>query len=363
MGWEDRSYYREGRGTSGGVLNWILSGSAPLFTAFGIRVRAHSSLVILAPLVLIFGFGGIGFTWQDRVAFVGALFLVVLLHEFGHCFTARWVGGHAEDILMSPLGGLAMASPPRRPLPTFLTIAGGPAVNVLICLVAGVYLVSIGFRVPLDLFNFSNPLSTGNYQRLGYIYYHYPYLVHIGQFVFQLFAVSWGLFLFNLLPMYPLDGGQMLQAILWPHVGYYKSMKFSAVTGMVGAGALAIVGIYSGSMLMVFIAISCFMTCFNLNQQLKYAGPGGIDAPDEVDYSASIYAKDPKPRRKRKGWFARRAATLEEERAEQQKIDAILAKVSAHGMNSLTWLEKRALRRATERQRKRDLEMARRMRM
>ena len=39
------------------------------------------------------------------------VFFSVLLHEFGHCFAARWVGGDANDILMHPLGGLAMASP------------------------------------------------------------------------------------------------------------------------------------------------------------------------------------------------------------------------------------------------------------
>jgi hypothetical protein len=40
---------------------------------------------------------------------------------------------------------------------------------------------------------------------------------------------------------------------------------------------------------------------------------------------------------------------------EQAKIDAILAKVSAQGMNSLNWFEKRALRKATERQRMAEL--------
>ena len=46
------------------------------------------------------------------------------------------------------------------------------------------------------------------------------------------------------------------------------------------------------------------------------------------------------------------------EQAEQARIDAILDKVSAHGMQSLTWWEKRTLRKATERQRHRDLELS-----
>src|ERR1700722_11507189 len=141
MGWQDRPYYRDGGQAAKSPLSWLLNGSVPLFTAFGIRVRAHSSLVILAPLIIIFGIGNFGSSMGDRLEFIGALFLIVLLHEFGHCFTARWVGGHAEDILMSPIGGLAFAHPPRRPLPTFLTVAGGPAVNVALCILAGIYLV------------------------------------------------------------------------------------------------------------------------------------------------------------------------------------------------------------------------------
>ena len=51
------------------------------------------------------------------------------------------------------------------------------------------------------------------------------------------------LFLFNMLPVYPLDGGQMLQAILWPHMGYYRSMNFACVTGMAGGIFMGLVGL------------------------------------------------------------------------------------------------------------------------
>jgi hypothetical protein len=86
---------------------------------------------------------------------------------------------------------------------------------------------------------------------------------------------------------------------------------------------------------------------------------GPEELSDEVDYSSSL-ASDP-PRKKRGGMRAvKRAQRLrEQERAEQAKVDAILEKVSNHGMHSLTWWEKRTLRKATERQRKRDQELAR----
>ena len=118
MGYQDRPYYRDSGSGAFNPLTWALTGSVPLFTAFGIRVRAHASLVIFCVLVLLFGLGE-GFSWQSKVQSTTMLFAIVLLHEYGHCFAARWVGGDAEDILMTPLGGLAMARPPQRWLPTF----------------------------------------------------------------------------------------------------------------------------------------------------------------------------------------------------------------------------------------------------
>src|SRR5688500_18585957 len=103
MAFQDRHYYRDGGGSTSNPLMWMLTGSVHLFTAFGIRVRAHASLLLVIALVLLFGLGQ-GTTVALRVQSVVALFTVVLLHEFGHCFAARWTGGNAEEILMTPLG-------------------------------------------------------------------------------------------------------------------------------------------------------------------------------------------------------------------------------------------------------------------
>ncbi len=68
---------------------------------------------------------------------LGLLFLTVLLHELGHCFAARQVGGEASEVLLWPLGGLAACDVPHQPRAHFLTAAAGPAVNLLICLRCG----------------------------------------------------------------------------------------------------------------------------------------------------------------------------------------------------------------------------------
>ncbi|MGH7214261.1 MAG: M50 family metallopeptidase, partial [Tepidisphaeraceae bacterium] len=331
MGWEDRHYYREGRSSTGnGALHWILYGSVPLFTAFGIRVRALSWLVITVGLVLLFGLGR-GFTWQDRVVSMTALFLIVLLHEFGHCFACRWVGGEADEIVMHPLGGLALAQPPRRPLPTFITVAGGPVVNVVLCLIFGAVLYVTNGQLPWNPFNLRFDPVFG-----------YDGWTDIAWYSYWLFHMSWTLLMFNLLPIFPLDGGQMLQSILWPMFGYYKSMNFACITGMVGAVVGGMVALATLNIWLAVLAMMGFMTCLQMRRALLAEGPYGFE--DDPVYAATSYtASHAKPRRATRR-AVRRAHKLQvEEDAEKRKIDVILAKVSAHGMQSLTLLEKRTL--------------------
>ena len=59
-----------------------------------------------------------------------ALFLIVMLHEFGHALACRQVGGTANRIVLWPLGGVAYVNPPQRPGATLWSIAAGPLVNV-----------------------------------------------------------------------------------------------------------------------------------------------------------------------------------------------------------------------------------------
>jgi Zn-dependent protease len=349
MGWEDRPYYRDRGDTAGNPLMWVLNGSVPLMTVFGIRVRVHASLLLTIFLILLLGFGGFGFTFQDRVISVVALFMIVLLHEFGHCFAARWVGGSADDIMMTPLGGLAMANSPHRWGATFITVAAGPAVNVVICVGCGALLWALTGWLPFNPFRLLRPIS-GSYHILDIIRYAY-----------WIYVVSYGLLIFNLLPILPLDGGRMLQALLWWWVGFYRAMMWACLVGLVGSVLMLMVAIatFPGGIFLSLIAVSCFLFCLNKRRELAANGPE--EYADDTDYSA---AYEPATPRRRSASKLNRKAILKarkaarEAREEQERIDQILAKVSAHGIASLTWGERRALRKATEHRRKRDLEVS-----
>lgn len=354
MAWQDRPYYRDRDETSGGPIGWLMNGSVPLFTLFGIRVRMHVSLIIILVFVLLLGWGTSSDSVLERVQSVLLLGTVILLHEFGHCFGARWTGGEANEIMLWPLGGLAMTMARRRPWPQFITVAAGPAVNVIICLVCGAVIWGIAGIFPLTPYHMlgHGRHITGETWR------------QVANTAYWMYILSYALLIFNLLPLYPLDGGQLLQAILWKPMGYFRSMMLTLNVGLVGAAILAMVGlatlgVIGGGFLLIWIAVNNLFTCYQTRQMLRTEGPWAFSEEDSPDYGAVQYDARDNPRRRRKSilrrWATRRAQKQAKQDAmEQGQIDAILAKVSAHGMHSLTRGEKRALRRATERQRRRD---------
>ena len=131
-------------------------------------------------------------------------------------------------------------------------------------------------------------------------------------------------------------------------------MNIACSVGIAGAIVMATVGLGFGQLLLVLIAISCLFTCVSLRNQVKAAGPYAFEEEGE-DYSASLWNEPPTPtKRKHLSKRAMKKAQKVARQAdlEQARIDQILAKVSTHGMQSLTWMEKRTLRKATERQRR-----------
>ena len=139
-----------------------LSWSIPLFRAFGIQVRLHILYIVVALGFILReatrpglpGESGLG-GCMGRIRFkmVVALFFIVLLHEFGHCFAAHREGGEANEILMGPLGGLAFCDVPHIARAHLVTVIGGPLVNVMICFLFGMILLFSKFLPPLNPLN------------------------------------------------------------------------------------------------------------------------------------------------------------------------------------------------------------------
>ncbi|MDB6174752.1 MAG: hypothetical protein JWL59_4063 [Chthoniobacteraceae bacterium] len=172
------------------------------------------------------------------------LFLIVLLHEFGHSLACRQVGGQANEIILWPLGGVAYVAPPPRPGATLWSIAAGPLVNVV--------LLPITFGL---LFFF---------RRSGW--HVTPNLILL---VEAAASINLALLIFNILPIYPLDGGQILRSLLWFWLGPIRSLFVATSIGFIGVAGLVAVAFWLHSVWIGIMAAFVFMHCSRGWQQAR----------------------------------------------------------------------------------------------
>lgn len=310
----------------------------PLYRLWGIRVRLHLFFLVFIVFKLLFAaFSPAGMGALHTLAMLTGLFTLVLLHEYGHCFACRWAGGEADDILLWPLGGLAYCRPPHRWKAALITTVGGPAVNAVLVPVFATALVLMGAPRESLIFNPFNPGSAAGgmtSEAMAWVWwFHYVNLM---------------LLAFNVLcPMFPLDGGRILQELLWSRLGYGKSMHIASTVGLGTACVLGVLGMVSGETNLIMVALFGGLTCYSQRQTLRFA--------QEVDEPEAAWAASLRPDSEREKAVGPSKAELkrqEEDRRAQEEVDRILAKIRDRGMASLSAKEKRVLQQETERQRR-----------
>lgn len=336
-------------------INW----SFGVGRVWGIRIRIHLLFVlgavwILGPSLGSTGEGRGGFGLTYRSGFLITLFLVVLLHEFGHCWGARKSGGQADEILIWPLGGLAMVRPADTPKAHMITTLAGPAVNVILAAICSIILIAFfgGWgAVPWNPFDPFYPVN-GSFQfiRDGGIHF----------WTCSFFTINYLLLLFNLLPIYPFDGGRLLQEFLWTRKGRREATLIATLVGMIGAIVLGIIGLVTGTILLVVLSVFGYLTCYH---DRKYAKLEMDEVLGEFgyDFSQGYLSLDPQEQKPKKpGYFERRRVEKARARAERERldrealsrrVDEILQKISDSGVDSLTPQERKILSEETNRQR------------
>jgi Zn-dependent protease len=212
-------------------------GSIRLFHLFGIDVFLHWSWFLVAAYEIQTRKGDYSsITWN--VLEYLALFLIVTTHEFGHALACRQVGGSANQIILWPLGGVAYVDPPPRPGATLWSIAAGPLVNVA--------LIPI-LWIAVTLSRSAGMAATA------------PDLLHLLQSVFW---INVGLLVFNILPIYPLDGGQILRALLWFVMGRARSLMVATILGLIGVVGFIGLAIWQQSVWYGALAAFMLMNCW-----------------------------------------------------------------------------------------------------
>lgn len=207
------------------MLGWSIN----LFRVFGIRLAVHVSFLLLLAYYAWQGWqehGARGMFWST--GFIVLFFTCVILHEFGHALTARRYGVRVPRILLLPIGGMAEFDRiPRRPRAEMLITIAGPLVNF--ALVAA--------------------LAPFVWREL------------LGQVTFRDYSVTaiatnlvWAnliMGVFNLLPVFPMDGGRIVRALLACRLPYLRATWWAVTTGRILALGLAAVAVFHFENLLV----------------------------------------------------------------------------------------------------------------
>jgi Zn-dependent protease len=354
--------------------------SLPLGRLFGINIRVHILFPIVALGMILRAAlqkDGKDWTvpagaWQDVAMIIGLLFVAVLLHEFGHCFAGRWMDGEAQDILMWPLGGLAFVEVPHTPRANFVTAAGGPLVNIVLCVMTGLVLTFVcgyqpiwnPFESPtrstaegaMTLLTWAGTSETVPFHGMGIA------VIILERF----FWVNWLLTLINVVLIgFPLDGGRMFQAVLWRYFGYRQATLAAIFAGFLVMFVVGLAAIIFNELLALCLAAFIYIAC---RQEWIVLEQGAEDGPFGYDFSQGYTSLErdqitavPQPRRKQNWWQrwrqkqnAKRMQREQEQReAEERRMDELLAKVQREGMGALTEEERRFLKRVSDRYRNR----------
>lgn len=196
-----------------------------LATVAGIPVRVHFTfLLFLAWLGHARGLAG--------TALVLALFLCVVLHEFGHALTARRYGIETRDITLYPIGGVAMLTGRLRPRHELWVALAGPAVNVALVLLIWPILA------------LSGGLNAANLQ---------------GSFLGNLFVANAVMAAFNLIPAFPMDGGRVLRALLARGMSVERATSIAATVGQAIAIGFFLTGLITHQVVLTFVALFVFL--------------------------------------------------------------------------------------------------------
>lgn len=184
--------------------------------------------------------------------YVLIVFFCVILHEYGHALMARRYGIETQDIIITAIGGLArLKGMPREPKGELMIAIAGPLVNLVIAMFIflTLFVCGIGIISPdvEDLSILTNPIG----------------------FLHLVLVLNVILFLFNLIPAFPMDGGRILRAILSIRLGRQKATFIASIIGRILALGFILFAAYNGIPGLFFIGIFIFIMAGKENKAMR----------------------------------------------------------------------------------------------
>jgi Zn-dependent protease len=291
---------------------------------------------------------------------LGILLVSVLLHELAHVITAARLGGHSEQIVAWPLGGLVSPQLPREPHVEILTALAGPLANLLICALV----VPLLLAREQDVTGLFHPLVPHGLREGT------RWLVSLK----LVFWVNWLLVLINLIPAFPFDGGRILRSTLCRWLDYRTAGQVVTWSGKLFATILCVMAWTTwedsaSNPLPAWLAYTMLAMLLYFTARQESARLDEAEIDDELfsyDFSqgyTSLERNFERPRREDgpgtlRRWIAHRQETrlrkqrmLEEE--EEHRVDEILARLHETGMSGLSTKDRALLDRVSARYRNR----------
>lgn len=231
-----------------------MRGAIKLFTWFGIPVFLHWTFGLIFVYILWHAQAN-NLSVYETVWLTGlfmALFVCVLLHEYGHALSARRYGVQTRDIVLMPIGGVArLERMPEKPMQEFIVAIAGPLVNVAIAIIL---MALIGlFADPAHLEMLRNVLvNNSNEEVIEEANVQIPQLL---QFAVNLTATNIALVLFNMIPAFPMDGGRVFRALLSMRTGRPRATRIAATVGQVIALGLVAYGLMNDAFMLAILGI------------------------------------------------------------------------------------------------------------
>jgi Zn-dependent protease len=218
------------------IMGWRLK----IGRAIGTDVFLHWTF-FFAPLYVVLLHWQSGSGWPILgilIVWLLAVFSCVLLHEYGHVLAARHFGVQARDIIITPIGGLArLVNMPKDPVREFAIAIAGPAVNLAVAMAFAFYLaVTHQYFLP----------SEG--------------LAGLFQFPQLMMWLNLFLFLFNLIPAFPMDGGRILRSLLAVSLNHETATRVAGLLGQFLAVGTIAYGIYSREYQLSLLGTFVFLT-------------------------------------------------------------------------------------------------------
>ena len=218
------------------------------FTLFGVQVSIHPTLwLTLAILGRAYMVSNL-VELMSALLFIIAAFVVLLMHEMGHALVGRRLGGGAPSVYLAWLGGDCTNETARLTrMQGVVMTAAGPltslAVGLVTCLILCLYVGDFGLASVLSV-GFAFGVMPAE------VLMAYPPLAMF--FFFYLIEVSFWWTILNMLPIFPLDGGQIMQGLMKSRVQMHA---ISLTVAIVLSLAFAVLGLWLLSIFMILLAV------------------------------------------------------------------------------------------------------------